>query len=176
MKSILIAVLACISYSTFAQLSDADLNRLKYRTDSAASLLHAKLIDKKETVLRTTFIVDTFKIEKLLQLKLVADTSQAELVTAIVDSEIEYDILMNKYYKILLGLHDDEGKKSLTAAQKKWLKYRDEEILMTEKFYNEQHVGDAKTKEIAKAREHLELTKARVIELYKHIEENSKNK
>ena len=174
MKTILALLFASISCAALAQLSDAELNRLKYKTDSAASLLHAKLIAKNETLLRTTFTVDTFKIEKLLQFKTSADTSQAEYVAAIVDSEIEYDILMNKYYKALLGLHDDEGKKLLTASQKKWLKYRDEEILMTEKFYNEQHIGDARTKEVAKAKEHLELTKERVVELFKHIEENSK--
>jgi len=153
----------------FSQLSDAQLKRLEYQVDSSASVLHEKLIAKSESLLSTQFTVDTFKVETLLEKKMRADTSQAERISAINEAEIEYTFLMDKYYSLLLNIHDEEGKKSIILAQKKWLKYRDDEIKMTEKLYDEQKKGDLKSKEIAKATENLELTKERVVELYKHI-------
>lgn len=170
MKTLLTFIVSLtICFAGFSQLSDAKLKRLEYQVDSSASLLHEKLLAKSEPLLSTQFTVDTFKVEQLLAKKMAADTSQAERIAAINEAEIEYTFLMEKYYSLLLNIYDEEGKKSIAAAQKKWLKYRDDEIKMTEKLYEEEKKGDLKSKEIAKASENLELTKERVVELYKHI-------
>lgn len=174
MKKILFVLVSMISFSSFAQISEAQLSRLKYQVDSAGSILHEVLLREGKTKLQATFTVDTFKVERLMYLKMRIDTSKAEHVVAITDAEIGYDFLLEKYYKVLLGRHDAEGQKSLAAAQKKWIKYRDDEIAMTEKFYEEQKGVNADEKEVAKANEHLELTKERVIELYKHVLETPK--
>lgn len=158
-----------ICFASFGQLTDAQLKKIEYQVDSSASLLHEKLISKSETLLNTEFTVDTFKVELLKKKKMAADTSIAEKISAINEAEIEYTILMDKYYGVLLGRHDEAGKKAIADAQKKWLKYRDDEIKMTEKFYEEDKKGNATTKEIGKATENLELTKDRVVEIYKHI-------
>lgn len=158
-----------ICFAGFSQLSDAQLKRLEYQVDSSASLLHEKLIQNSETLLNTEFTVDTFKVELLKKKKMVADTSIAEKIAAINEAEIQYTILMDKYYAVLISRHDESGKKAIIDAQKKWLKYRDDEIKMTEKFYDEEKKGDLKSKEIGKATENLELTKERVVEIYKHI-------
>ncbi|WP_157446914.1 lysozyme inhibitor LprI family protein [Cytophaga aurantiaca] len=169
MKKILVVLISMISFSGFAQLSETQLNRLKYQVDSAGSMLHEILLREGKTKLQATFTVDTFKVESMMILKMKMDTTKAEQVLAINDAEIEYSFLLDKYYKLLLGRHDEQGQKSLALAQKKWVKYRDDEIAMTEKFYEEQKGGDPNTKEVAKAAEHLELTKERVVELYKHV-------
>jgi uncharacterized protein YecT (DUF1311 family) len=169
MKKILTVLVSIVSFSSYAQLSDAQLSRLRFQVDSAGSLLHEMLLREGKTKLNATFTVDTFKVESLMSLKVRMDTSKAEQVLAINDAEIEYSFLLDKYYKVLLGRHDEKSQKSLIAAQKKWIKYRDEEIAMTEKFYDEQKDGDPSEKAVAKAQEHLELTKERVIELYKHV-------
>jgi len=169
MKKILVVLVSIITFSSYAQLSDVQLNRLKFQVDSAGSLLHEKLLQEGKTILSATFTVDTFKVESMKTAKMRMDTSKAEQVIAINDAEIDYDYLLTKYYKVLLGRHDEESQKSLILAQKKWLKYRDDEIAMTEKFYAEQVGGNPDDKALAKAAEHLELTKERVIELYKHI-------
>lgn len=174
MKTLFTVITLCISFAGFSQLTDAQLKRLEYQVDSAASLLHEKLISNSESLLTTEFTVDTFKVEKLKQKKMAMDTSLAEKIAAINEAEIQYTILMDKYYSVLLNRFDDEGKKAIVAAQKKWLKYRDDEIAMTEKLYDEQHKGDVKSKEIGKALENLELTKERVVEIYKHILANPK--
>ena len=169
MKKMLVVLVSMISVSSYAQLSEAQLNKLKYQVDSAGSLLHEKILKEGKTKLNATFTVDTFKVESMMNLKMRMDTSKAEQVIAINDAEIAYDFLLTKYYKILLSRHDEKSQKSLTLAQKKWLQYRDDEIAMTEKFYDEQKGGNPGDKAVAKAEEHLELTKARVVELYKHI-------
>lgn len=169
MKKIFILLLSVFSFTSYAQLSETQLNRLKFQVDSAGSLLHEMLLQEGKTKLNATFTVDTFKVESMMALKMKIDTSKAENVIAINDAEIEYDFLLDKYYKVLLGRHDEKSQKALALAQKKWVKYRDDEIAMTEKFYTEQKGGNEADKEVAKAAEHLELTKERVVELYKHI-------
>jgi|GEM_PF-3503745 uncharacterized protein YecT (DUF1311 family) len=172
MKTVMVILIGLFCYSSYAQLSDAQINRLKYRVDSSASVLHEKLIGKSVPLLNTTFTVDTFKVELLMKYKISLDTSKSEYVSAINDAEIEYDLLLDKYYKLLLSMHDDDTRKSLAEAQKKWIEYRDDEIKTIEKFYAEQKNANAKNKEVAKAKEHMELTKDRVIELFKHVLEN----
>lgn len=172
MKTVLVILVGLFCMNSYAQLSDAQINRLKYRVDSSASLLHERLIAKSIPVLNVTFTVDTFKVENLMKLKIAADT--AENVTAINDAEIEYDFLLDKYYKILMNMHDDAAKKTLAESQKKWIQYRNDEIKMVEKFYDEQKNANPKAREIGKAREHMELTKDRVVEIFKHILENKK--
>jgi uncharacterized protein YecT (DUF1311 family) len=174
MKKILFVLVSIISYSSYAQLSEAQLNRLRFQVDSAGSLLHEQLLREGKTKLAATFTVDTFKVEWMMTLKMRMDPSKLEHEVAINDAEIEYDFLLEKYYKILLGRHDEKSQKSLATAQKKWLKYRDDEIAMTEKFYEEQEGGNPEEEAIAKAEEHLELTKERVVELYKHIVDSPK--
>lgn len=169
MKKIVVVLVCMISFSSYAQLTQAQLDRLKFQVDSAGSMLHELLLREGKTKLNATFTVDTFKVESMMKLKMRMDTSKAEHVVAINDAEIEYDFLLDKYYKILLGRHDEKSQKSLAAAQKKWVKYRDDEIAMTEKFYEEQVGGTPEEEAVAKAEEHLELTKERVVELYKHI-------
>jgi len=169
MKKILVVLVSIINFSSYAQLTQAQLDRVKFQVDSAGSLLHELLLREGKTILNATFTVDTFKVERTMKLKMGMDTSKTEQVVAITDAEIEYDFLLNKYYKILLDRHDEKAQKSLVLAQKKWIKYRDDEIAMTEKFYDEQKGGNPDEKAVAKAAEHLELTKERVIELYKHI-------
>ena len=169
MKKILLVLMSIVSFSSFGQLSEGELNRLKFQVDSSGSLLHEALLKEGKTLLNVTFTVDTFKVEKMMRLKMQKDTSKSEQVIAVIDAEIDYDFLLTKYYKALLGIHDENSQKSLVDAQKKWIKYRDNEIVMTEKFYKEQVNGNADDEAVAKAVEHLELTKERVVELYKHI-------
>jgi uncharacterized protein YecT (DUF1311 family) len=169
MKKILVVLISIVTFSSYGQLSEAQLDRLKFQVDSSASLLHEGLLKEGKTILNATFTVDTFKVERMMRLKMHMDTSKAEHVIAVIDAEIDYDFLLTKYYKALLGIHDENSQKSLVAAQKKWIKYRDDEIVMTEKFYEEQVNGNANDEAVAKAAEHLELTKERVVELYKHI-------
>jgi hypothetical protein len=169
MKKLLTVLVSIITFSSYAQLTEAQLDRLKFQVDSAGSMLHELLLREGKTKLNATFTVDTFKVESMMSLKMRMDTSKVEQLAAVNEGEIEYSFLLDKYYKVLLGRHDEKGQKSLALAQKKWVKYRDDEIAMTEKFYEEQVGGDQGKKELAKAAEHLELTKERVIELYKHI-------
>src|SRR6187402_181497 len=106
MKKILVVLVSMISFSSYAQLTEAQLDKLKYQVDSAGSMLHEVLLREGKTKLNATFTVDTFKVESLMKLKMRMDTSKAEHVIAINDAEIEYDFLLDKYYKILLGRHD----------------------------------------------------------------------
>jgi uncharacterized protein YecT (DUF1311 family) len=74
------------------------------------------------------FMIDTFKINTLLQLRLNGyDYSTSSMSTAMYEKTTAYDKLMNRYYKKLLTLLKPEDKKVLLLAQKSWLQFRDNE-------------------------------------------------
>jgi hypothetical protein len=168
MKTIITLICCLFAFTNYAQLSDAQLTRFRYQVDSASSLLHQSLLAKGQSVFATIFTVDTFKVERMLKLKLKSDTSKMEQIASINDAEIQYDFLITKYYKILLNMYNEKDQKKITADQKTWTKYRDYQIAITEKNYDEVK-GNEKGKTIAKAKYHLELSKLRVVDLYKQI-------
>lgn len=169
MKTIITALYCLFAFTNYAQLSDAQLNKLRYQVDSASSLLHQSLLAKGQSVFTTVFTVDTFKVERMLKLKLKSDTTKDEQILSIYDAEIEYDFLIGKYNKILLNLYNEQDQKTVIADQKKWIKYRDEQIAISEKKYSEKVEGNQKDKTIAKSMDHLVLSKLRVIDLYNQI-------
>jgi hypothetical protein len=168
MKTFITLLCCLVAFTNYAQLSDAQLARFRYQVDSAGSLLHQSLLAKGQTLFTTVFTVDTFKVERMLKLKLKSDTTKAERIVSINDAEIEYDFLIAKYNKILLSLYNEKDQKKVIADQKKWTNYRDEQIALTEKKYDEIK-GSEKGRTVEKAKHHLGLSKVRAIDLYKQI-------
>jgi uncharacterized protein YecT (DUF1311 family) len=48
----------------------------------------------------------------------------------------EWDLELNKYYKLLMTVLSSEEKEKLKTAQIKWLDYRDKEFTFSQTFYN----------------------------------------
>lgn len=168
MKTIITFAFCLFAFTNYAQLSEAQLNRYTFQVDSAASLLHQSLYADGESEFSTVFRVDTFKIERMLSLKLRNDTSKAEQINALNDAEIAYDFLVSKYYKFLLNLYNAEDQKVIIANQKKWVKYRDEQIALFEKNKNQQVKGNEKDI-FAAEKNHLKVSKVRAVELFNQI-------
>jgi len=51
------------------------------------------------------------------------------------EAEKEWDVEMNKYYKLLMGILSKEEKKLLRQAQKAWLKFREAEFEIIKTIY-----------------------------------------
>jgi hypothetical protein len=86
MKTFITLLCCLVAFTNYAQLSDAQLARFRYQVDSAGSLLHQSLLAKGQTLFTTVFTVDTFKVERMLKLKLKSDTTKAERIVSINDA------------------------------------------------------------------------------------------
>ncbi|MCL2132371.1 MAG: DUF1311 domain-containing protein [Lentimicrobiaceae bacterium] len=73
------------------------------------------------------FKQDTARVEQKNRDMIEKDNSTYGLQEANKVLEIEYDRLLNKYYKMLYDKLDSNGKKALAATQLNWIKFRDAE-------------------------------------------------
>lgn len=121
--------------------------------------------------LNLEFTTDTAYLENDIFNMLMEDSSTQGMIEASYKYEAEYDILLNKYYKILYSSLTAEGKKALKTSQLNWIKFRDSErALITEvnsKAYDD--AGGGSVWAVFAANMRAELTKKRVIELYNYL-------
>ena len=73
------------------------------------------------------FKQDTAYVEQKVRNMLDKDDTTYGMHEANKILEVEYDKLLNKYYKILYSKLDNNGKKALKETQLNWIKFRDAE-------------------------------------------------
>ncbi|WP_170265023.1 lysozyme inhibitor LprI family protein [Salibacter halophilus] len=115
------------------------------------------------------FRVDTLKIEERERLKLDIDYSTNGMVTAALDANREYDELLNKYYKILMKSLNEEDKEILKKSQRNWIVFRDSELELNGVLMNDYYSGGGTIQRVIAAVRVLDLTRDRVIELYRYL-------
>ncbi len=62
--------------------------------------------------------------------------NNAETAQCVYTAMDEYDKLLNKYYRLLMGLLSEEGKTALRNAQRKWLEMRNLEFNFVDQLYH----------------------------------------
>lgn len=120
----------------------------------------------------TTFKVDTFRIERYVDLRMEKDYSTQGMNFAMREGETRYDKLLNNYYKMLLQKMKAEDKKLLVEAQKAWLDFRDKEIKLTSKLLSPEYTGGGTMYSNIVTGKIYQLTKDRVLELAQHLDNN----
>jgi uncharacterized protein YecT (DUF1311 family) len=115
------------------------------------------------------FIIDTFKIEQLLALKFENDYTTQGMSDAMIEAEKSYDVLLNKYYKILLNKLDEEEKETLKLAQRNWIAFRDSERKLYVTISLPKYSGGGTMYNLFVDDAYIDITGKRVIELYHHI-------
>jgi len=118
------------------------------------------------------FRQDTARIEQKVRDLLYAEYSST--VGYILANELfeeEYDVLVDKYYKLLYAKLNKDGKKALKDAQLHWRKFRDAEInLITELKNNTfEEMGGGIYWEVFYGDWIAKLTRERVFVLYKYL-------
>ncbi len=132
------------------------LEQTEYRSD----------LDKQRTV---EFTIDTFKIERMMQLRLSIDYSTAGMVNAGSDTEEEYDKILNKYYQLLLSRLNDKDKETLKQSQRNWIAFRDSEQQLNRLLTDESYSGGGTMQSLIAMSRSLELTKKRVFEIHQYL-------
>ena len=117
---------------------------------------------------------DTARVEQKVRNMIDKDYSTYGLHEANKTLEIEYDKLLNKYYKILYNKLDDNGKKALKETQLNWIKFRDAE----KKFLSELHqntfneMGGGTMWGVHYGNLTAQITRERVFVLYSYLVSN----
>ncbi|MCL2596403.1 MAG: DUF1311 domain-containing protein [Paludibacter sp.] len=117
------------------------------------------------------FKQDTARVEQKVRNMLDKDYSTYGMHEANKTLEIEYDKLLNKYYKILYNKLDDNGKKALKEAQLNWIKFRDSEkelvAQLYQNTYNEE--GGGTIWGVIYGNSAAQITRERVFVLYGYL-------
>jgi len=108
------------------------------------------------------FAKDKHPIDKLLDECIDKNTSTQGMRECGEEALKRWDVELNKYYKLLMGILDKDAKKRLKESQLAWLKFRDLEFKFIEEGYFldiGSYIGPTKVSN------KLDIIKARVLEL-----------
>lgn len=127
---------------------------------------------KDSQSLEVEFCRDTTLVNEKVRSMLEQDYSTMGMIEASAFSGLEYDKLLNKYYKKLYNILDNEGKKALKETQRNWIKLRDtdEKLIshMKSQVYREK--GGGTIWGVIEADTRADITRRRVIELFNYIQ------
>ena len=131
--------------------------------------LKIKLLKENKLEQQITFTLDTFQIERKMELQLEKDYSTAGMFNAGGTAIESYDALLNKYYSQLINVLDKEDQNVLKQAQRDWLRYRDSELEFNGTFTAFKNTGGGTMYgPLALSRE-LEITRQRLREIFSYI-------
>ena len=116
------------------------------------------------------FTSDTAHVEQEVRDMLDKDYTTMGMIEAAYFSEQEYDKLLNKYYKFLYNVLNDEGKKALQATQRNWIKLRDSDKELVRAMQGQvyEDMGGGTVWGIIAANSRADITRRRVIELFNY--------
>lgn len=175
--AILFLLLSFTVKFSFAQNSDrpqevtpAVKQKLVAEINKQAEGFKKSLAKKNLNQYEIEYSVDTFKIDRLIERERDIDPSTAGQIFAIDESIKGYDALINKYYKLLLGILDEEDKKTLIAAQRAWITFRDAEAKLRGLQYEKKYTGGGSMYAVIRVSDQAELIERRATELYNYYE------
>jgi uncharacterized protein YecT (DUF1311 family) len=116
------------------------------------------------------FTLDTFRIERLMYESMELDYSTAGMLEASYRAELQYDGLLNKYYKRLMAKLSEEDKKILRQSQRNWIAFRDSERDLNVLLSEERYSGGGTIQSLFVAGRSLDIVQRRVFELYAYFE------
>lgn len=126
--------------------------------------------DENLSALSKEFSIDTFRIEHIFLAKTADFVSSVDILDAFRQASNEYDVLLNKYYKKLLAKLKTEDKKTLIAAQKAWITFRDAERNVIGTISKEQYSGGGSIQRDINEASSQELTKMRLFNIFNHLD------
>lgn len=112
------------------------------------------------------FQLDTFGIQELMRQKLDVDYSTNGMVRASYEAQKQYDVLLNKYYRILKNKLSKEDQAKLKTSQRNWIKFRDSDDALNSILAKEEYSGGGTIQRVMVASKTMDITAVRVLELY----------
>lgn len=180
MKAILIILTAYFSINTsFSQNEIREVTKgdsinfeksIHLSVDSLRQVLSIHdYLNESDKNLTIEFDIDTFMVEKRLELYINQDYSDFGMKTASINQLDDYEKLLNKYYKKLLSKLKAEDKETLKIAQRNWIKYRETELNLNYIVSQDNYSGGGTIQTLFVLSRNIEITKTRVIEFYDYL-------
>ncbi|MGC4104405.1 lysozyme inhibitor LprI family protein [Ferruginibacter sp.] len=171
MKSCIIIFISALFFNAACaqtEITPELIQKLKKDIELQVPALKKKLEKQKTGDVEIEFIVDTFRIEKLMEKCVALNYADFSMRDAGYKAAEGYDSLLNKYYKKLMAVLKGDDKKVLQQAQKNWLAFRDSETNLVETISKDEYSGGGTMQQLSEASMYLDLIKSRVFALFSH--------
>jgi len=179
-KYLLLIILIASGMLTYAQKTDAPTTvtpaitaKINAEIEKKIPALMVRLeknngerTDKFDEAIK--FGVDTFKIEYFMRRAMDYDYSTYGMNSATSDAAAKYDVLMNKYYKLLSAKLKPADRATLLAAQRSWLAYRDNETNLRGTLSKEEYSGGGTIQSTIGVSLYFDMVKTRVMQLFEY--------
>ncbi len=152
-------------------LTETDKKEIELEISRQATIFkkNAKPITRwADKSVETEFMVDTFKIRLRNDLYQDINPTTMGINEAIGDMTKRYDLLLNKYYNLLIALLDSEDKKVLQTAQRKWLGFRDAELELIGITKKDKYSGGGTMQSNIQNAEYCGLVESRMMALFSY--------
>lgn len=139
--------------------------------DSMRSYLEAEM-DTTDSAIRTRleYELDLYKVE-LYELYVAGSTGTTlSIVEGSQAAYNYYDVLLNKYYRQLLGRLSKEDQEILRESQRSWIIFRDNEMRLNSLLTDFEYSGGGSIQSIIFAQRQVELVKTRLAEIEGYLE------
>lgn len=175
MKSLLLLIgtMLLISTGLFGQsgpreVTPAMLKTIRAEVAKETAALKARLEKENVSAHDISFQTDTFRINATERKYMAIDYSTAGMVSASRESLKSYDILLNQYYNLLQKKFKPTDRTTLTAAQKAWINYRDNEYKLIGVLAQDEYSGGGTIQALNIASRILDITQSRVFVLHEY--------
>lgn len=137
------------SFALFSQVSDEEMEKLKtrwhadLRTKGHELALKSKddgMSEFSDSILRL-FLEDTFVVENLYRRQLSKDITNLGMNKASLACASEYELLVDKYYGILLSKMNPDDRQMLVSWQNDWKTLMEKERTLIGKLMQEEYSG-----------------------------------
>lgn len=184
MKSgFLLIVIFLLPLISFSQLEDAALDSLKkiWKKELKAEMVEMQIgvYDPEESLfvegtftdsVRLAFEKDTFLINGIYSRQLDADQTTFGMNRATYDYETELDVLLNKYYTLLLKKMTKEDRELLRESQRNWIKFRDSERKLSAQLTMDNYSGGGTIQTMIHSSRVAEITEDRLFEIVNYLQ------
>lgn len=184
----LVLILACVNVNVNAQsfklpekminsedslepLTEEEISEIQGKVDEFYHKMQKQYSDYDEMAKQyyVEFRTDTFAIEIIENLRSSKRIPELEYSIIVSDVNAAYDVLLNKYYKLLRANLNEEKQEMLKQSQLNWLKFKTSELkLCGELFLEDGSIGEIKARYYD-----TELIKSRTIRLFEYLVEIS---
>lgn len=178
MNYIISVLFILITSCSFSQSNESSLDSLKreWKTEltdfTANNPAYFAPLDEYSSFadsVYTMFQKDTFIVETIYARQLTYDGSTMGLNQSSIACEKEYELLLNKYYQLLLAKLSKEDRKILIADQKAWLKFREQDRKLNTLIIKEKYSGGGTIQLLIHSSQYMYITKSRVNELVQYL-------
>lgn len=145
--------------------------QIEVKVQKLRQLLSENELTKEELLIE--FQIDTFKIEEKKRQKLDINYSTNRMIIVLLDANKEYDKLLNKYYIQLINSLNETDREVLKKSQRNWIEFRESEKELNSVLMNDYFSGGGTIQRVIAASKVLDITKDRVIELYRYLSRKS---